>query len=307
MSGTPPKAACYPLADGEAAALRAQGAWAVLADDPSRGADWPAGALRGRGTLPGAPRLAIVGARRADPYGCEIAGRIAAAAAARGVAIVSGGAFGIDIAAHRGALAAGGRTVVVLGAALDRAGPVSHRADFDRVVASGAMVSPFPLGQAPAHWTYPRRNPWIASLSQGTVVVQAALRSGSLQTARSALAMGRPVWVVPGPMDSPLHAGCHALIAEGAQILMHPAGWAEALGVEAQVAPAAEARGPSEGHALWAVASAEAQPLVQLAEQAGLTVAEASLQATMLELDGWLRAAPGGRYARSQPGTRGRT
>jgi DNA processing protein len=292
------KAANHALTDDEQAALEARGAWVLQAAEPG----WPAGSLRGLGVLPVRPRLAVVGARNADAYGLEIAARIAVEAAGRGVPIVSGGAFGVDIAAHRAVMDAQGETVVVLGSGLDRLKPSAHRRHFERAMAQGAVVSPFALGTAAAPWTYPNRNPWIAALAAGVIVVQAALRSGSLQSARHALSMGRPVWVVPGPMDHPLHAGCHALVAEGAQILTSVTAWTEALGVGAQALEQAGPIEPPFGQVLWAAATGEARPLNEVAKRAGLSIGEAMAMATELEMAGWLRTASGGRVVRSHPG-----
>lgn len=288
----------------ELAALRAIGGWFLTPLD----AGWPAtlppdGVLRGLGRLPPGPMLAIVGARRADPYGLELAGRVARAAAERGVPVVSGGAFGVDIAAHRAALAAGGDTVVVLGAGLDKASPSAHRGTFRQAAERGAVVSPFPMGLGAARWSFPQRNPWIAGLAAGCVVVQAAERSGSLQTARAAMRLGRPVFAIAGSMDNPLHAGCHALVGEGAQLLTAADAWVAQVAPDAgRPAPSDDGPdGPPHGWALWAVTTDEPTTLERLADAAGLAVPEASAMATTLELSGWLRRAPGGRYARSRP------
>lgn len=241
-----------------------------------------------------------MGARRADAYGREIAERIARCAAQHGVAVVSGGAYGVDITAHRAALDAGGTTVAVLGSGIDQLKPAAHARDFRRMMQQGAVVSPYALGQAPTPWTYPRRNPWIAALADGLVVVQAALKSGTLYSAHAALHYGRPVWVVPGPMDHPLHAGCHALVARGAMVLTSAEAWLEPLGLAAprpRKGPAA----PDFGADLWHAATGEARPINELAERAGLDIGSAVALATELELTGWLRAAPGGRFARARP------
>ncbi|MEZ4472898.1 MAG: DNA-processing protein DprA [bacterium] len=278
----------------EVATLAGLGAVAV-ASIP--GFSLPSGWLRVMGSLPPAPGLAIVGARGADPYGLELAGRIARAAVERGVWVISGGAFGVDAAAHEAALATGGSTVAVLGAGLDRPAPASHRGLFRRILdAGGGVASPFPCGQGAARWTFPRRNPWIAGLARAVVVVQAGLGSGTLHTARAALASQTPVFVVPGPFDSPLHAGCHALVAEGARLLTAVDGWCDEARPAERVA-----RSPAFGQALWRACATEARPLAELAAAAGLTAGEAMAQATALELAGWLRSAPGGRYARAQP------
>lgn len=286
--------------DLERATLARLGATFLTPADPDWPVALPPGALRLRGALPVGPAVAVVGARGADPYGLEIAERLAAAAAARGVAVVSGGAFGVDAAAHRAALEAGGRTVVVLGSGLAHPSPSAHAGLFERAAARGAVASPFPSNQPPAMWTFPRRNSWIARLAQRVVVVQASRKSGALYTARAALAAGIPVWAVPGPLDSPLHEGCHALIELGARVVT--AVEACLPGEPRPAATVAAPAGPSgPGHALWQAAGAEPRPLAALADAAGLSMTEAAPLATLLELDGWLRAAPGGRYARSTP------
>ncbi len=246
-----------------------------------------------RGELGFGPRVAVVGTRRADAYGLDVARRVARDAAGAGWTVVSGGAYGIDKAAHEAALDAGGRTVVVLGSGLDRPAPTAHRPLFERAARQGAVVSPFGADERAGPWTFPRRNPCIAALAQVTVVVQAPRRSGALQTARAALRLGRPVYVAPGPLDSPLHAGCHALVERGARLLGGIGAW---RGAEAVELPAeAEPEVP-----LWAAASAEATPLAELAARARLPVEDAARQATLLELRGWLRSSPGGRYARAR-------
>lgn len=256
--------------------------------------DWPAGELRVLGALP-SPGVAIVGARRADASGLALARRIATEAARRGIPVISGGAFGVDAAAHEAALAMGGATVVVLGSGLDHPAPTTHVPLFERVLASGgAVVSPFPCQQQAARWTFPRRNPWIAALADVVIIVQAGEKSGTLHTATAAIEQGKAVFAVPGPIDHPLHLGCHRLIERGARILTAVDAWCD-------TARPSRARGePADGLALWRAAAASAT-LDELAERAGLGAAEAMAQATLLELDGWLRAEPGGRYAQAWP------
>jgi DNA processing protein len=283
------------ISDAEQATLLRLGATVVASPELTK-FSLPSGHLRILGHLPSAPGLAIVGARTADAYGRELAARIATSAARRGVSVISGGAFGIDAAAHEAALASGGHTTVVLGSGLDLPAPATHRGLFARVVAAGgAVVTPFACGQAATRWTFPRRNPWIAGLARAVVVVQANTQSGSLQTARAALAAGIPVFAVPGPLDSPLHSGCHLLVEAGARLLTGVEGWAGAVPLPV------DDRAPSEGLALWRAAGVEARPLAELAQAAGLSPVEALGLATTLELDGWLRAAPGGRFARARP------
>lgn len=282
----------------ERATLQRLGAWYLTPVDRRWQPRWPAGVLRGRGELT-TGGVAIVGARAADRYGLDVAARVARAVVGRGRAVISGGAFGVDHAAHQAALDADGRTVVVLGSGLAKPSPAAHRALFDAAARRGAVVSPFSCDQAATRWSFPRRNPWIAALSTAVVVVQAGIRSGALQTARAALERDIPVYAAPGPMDAPLHAGCHALIAEGARVLTAPDAWSDAPTPEREAPPTRRpAELPPDHRALWLVCSVEPRPIAELAADAGLAIEVALQAATMLELDGWLRAAPGGRYAR---------
>lgn len=256
--------------------------------------DWPDGELRVRGVLPG-PGVAIVGARRADASGLQIARRIATEAARRGIPVISGGAFGVDAAAHEAALAAGGPTVVVLGSGLDHPAPTTHLPLFEQVLASGgAVVSPFACHQKAARWTFPKRNPWIAALAHAVIIVQAGEKSGTLHTARAALEQGRTVFAVPGPMDHPLHVGCHRLIEQGARILTRVDAWCDTA------RPTRRRGEPANGLALWRAAATIAS-IDELAERAGPSAVDAMTQATLLELEGWLRAEAGGRYAQAWP------
>ena len=168
----------------------------------------------------GSPQLAVVGSRNPSPGGARLAAGFAGDLARRGITITSGLALGIDAAAHRGALAAGGLTVAVAGTGLDQVYPQRHRSlQEDILSGGGAMVSEFPVGVAPMAANFPRRNRIISGLSRGTLVVEAALRSGSLITARMALEQNREVFAVPGSIHSPLARGCNALIREGAKLV----------------------------------------------------------------------------------------
>lgn len=165
-------------------------------------------------------QLAVVGSRNPSPYGQRHAGAFARALAEIGLAVTSGLALGIDAAAHRGALAGGGPTLAVAGTGLDQTYPRSHQGLAEDIVAQGgALVSEFPTGTPPQAANFPRRNRIISGLSLGVLVVEAALRSGSLITARMALEQGREVFALPGSINDPLARGCNSLIKQGAKLV----------------------------------------------------------------------------------------
>ncbi len=175
--------------------------------------------IRGRISADDALAVAVVGSRRATPYGIEIAERISAELAARGVTVVSGLARGIDSAAHRGALAARGRTIAVLGSGVDVIYPPENRQLAQRIAESGALLSQFAPGTPPLPYHFPERNRVIAGLALGVVVVEAAERSGSLITAGFAAELGREVMAVPGRVTAPESQGAHRLIQDGAALV----------------------------------------------------------------------------------------
>jgi DNA processing protein len=190
--------------------------------------EWPAGlavlgaeeplALWVRGGLPLGEVLersvAVVGARAATAYGGHVASDIAYNLAGRGWTVVSGGAFGIDALAHRGALAAGGVTIAVLACGVDVAYPRPHDRLFARIAEEGLLVSEWPPGTSPRPQRFLVRNRVIAAVTAGTVVVEGAVRSGALNTGRTARTLGRALMVVPGPVTSAMSAGCHVLLRE---------------------------------------------------------------------------------------------
>ena len=183
-----------------------------------------------------APSVAVVGSRRASPYGIAVAERFAAGLAEAGLTVVSGLARGVDAAAHRAALRAGGRTVAVLGSAHDCLYPPEHRELSRACSASGAVLTEFPPGTRPLPHHFPRRNRVIAGLTLGTLVVEAAERSGSLATARHAVDSGREVFAVPGPIGSETSVGCHALIRLGATLTTSVPEILEELGFALRIA-----------------------------------------------------------------------
>lgn len=203
--------------------------------------------VQGRGRLDqlvSGRSAALVGSRASTPYGEDTAGTFAAAFAAGGGTVVSGGAYGIDAAAHRGALAAGdGSTIAVLAGGLDRLYPRGNTELLERIRERHLLVSEAPPGTAPTRWRFLARNRLIAALSQATVVVEASWRSGALSTARLADQLSRPVGAVPGPVTSAASAGCHRLIRErGAVLVTEPADLLDLL-----------PGGPAAGEGSWAV------------------------------------------------------
>jgi len=165
------------------------------------------------------PAVAIIGARTATDYGKRVAANLAAELAGQGIVTVSGAAYGIDAAAHRGALAAGGGTVAVLGCGIDVVYPRTHADLFRDIAGNGLLLTEYSLGTKPEGYRFPARNRIISGLTKGVVVVEATEKSGSLITARLALDQGREVFAVPGRIDSPKSAGAHRLIQQGAHLV----------------------------------------------------------------------------------------
>ena len=176
--------------------------------------------VKGNPDILGNPSLAIVGTRNPTPYGSRIAGDFAAGFVDREWDIVSGGAYGIDSAAHRGALVAEGRTIAVIASGIDLQYPAGNTRLFDEICENGAIVSEVMPGVVAMPHRFLTRNRLIAALSQATLVVEAAFRSGSLRTARDAAELMRPVMAIPGPINSPSSEGCHRLIGERAAELV---------------------------------------------------------------------------------------
>ncbi len=252
------------------------------------------------------PQVAIVGSRNPSPTGREIAGEFAAFLAGAGFTITSGLALGIDGAAHAGALDAGGKTVAVMGAGPDRIYPKRHLELAERISAAGALVSEFPPGTPPLAEHFPRRNRIISGLSLATLVVEAAIGSGSLITARLAGEQGREVFAVPGSIRSPLAHGCHALIRDGAGLVERPSDMLEALGsvplpvsmtATAGIKSAATEPDPDYRILLDALGF---HPVTAdtLSERTGLTSQAVSSMLLILELQGEIEALPGSRYTR---------
>lgn len=214
-------------ADSEFTKISDAGAHLLIPED----LDWPirvdelesppiALIIKGRRDLFTNPSLAIVGTRNPTPYGIRIAGDFAAGFVDREWDIVSGGAYGIDSAAHRGALVAEGRTIAVIASGIDTPYPSGNSRLFDEICENGAIITEVVPGVPALPHRFLTRNRIIAALSQSTLVVEAAFRSGSLRTARDAAQLLRPVMAIPGPINSPSSEGCHRLIGERAAELV---------------------------------------------------------------------------------------
>jgi DNA processing protein len=193
--------------------------------------------VRGRLAPQDALAIAIVGSRHASHYGTTQAERLAAALARAGLTIISGLARGIDAAAHRGALAAGGRTIAVLGSGVLNIYPPEHAELADEVAAAGALVSENAPASEPFSGAFPQRNRLISGMSLGVLVVEASLKSGALITARHAMEQGREVFAVPGRIDSRTSQGCHRLIRDGAKLVESVDDILEELGPLVEAAP----------------------------------------------------------------------
>jgi DNA processing protein len=264
------------------------------------------------------PGLAIVGSRSATRQGEATAEAFAAGLARAGLAIVSGLALGIDAAAHRGALDAAGGTIAVVGTGADVVYPATNRALTTRIRAQGLVLSELPLGTPAIAFNFPRRNRLIAGLARGVLVVEAALRSGSLITARLAAEQGREVFAIPGSIHSPVAKGCHRLIREGAKLVESvqdileelriapavtaaiPAGTtgsaATATDPPSEASPA-EPRAPAQQALLDALGHDPAS-LDALAERTGRPAGELSALLLELELTQDVERLPGDRYQR---------
>jgi DNA processing protein len=238
--------------------------------------------------------LAIVGSRAATPHGATLARAMARDLSAAGLTIVSGLARGIDTAAHHGALEGGGRTIAILGSALDRLYPVENAALARAVAGRGAVVSEFPLGTGPQPAYFPRRNRVIAGWGRGVVVVEAAKRSGALVTARCANDEGRDVMAVPGHPSQETSAGANALIHDGAVPVRDAADVAEFL--EIDLLPA----GPEEADPVLRALSAEApRSLEEVQRQSGRPASEVLGRLAELELARRVRRLPGALFVRA--------
>lgn len=249
--------------------------------------------------------FAVVGSRNASAQGERNAESFARALSDAGLTVVSGLALGIDAAAHRGGLAGASATIAVLGTGIDVVYPKRNAALAAQIAERGLLLSEFAPGTAPAAHNFPRRNRLISGLAQGCLVVEAALASGSLITARAAAEQGREVFAIPGSIHSPLSKGCHALIKSGAKlvesaedILVELGGFRPSGFASTTAAPAQAAAGLLQhmGH--------DPVDVDSLCSRAGLSAEQVSSELLRLELDGYVTSLPGGLYQRLEKGER---
>jgi DNA processing protein len=253
------------------------------------------------------PSIAIVGSRNPTQGGEQNAFNFAQHLGKCGFNIVSGLAQGIDTAAHRGALAAGARTIAFLGHGIDRVYPSANRELAHEIVAGGALLSEYPLGTPPRRQHFPQRNRLISGMSLGTLVIEAARQSGSLITARLAAEQGREVFALPGSIHNPLARGCHQLIRQGAKLvetaedilaeLAPLVGHLQQITMESTTNEAIEPDQDDEYSVLLEQLGFDPMGFDQLAERSGLTIDQVSSMLLILELQGKIEALSGGRYS----------
>lgn len=263
------------------------------------------------------PAIAIVGSRMPSAGGRDIARDFATALAGHGLTIASGLAAGIDAAAHRAALACKGSTYAVIGTGPDLAYPRHHRQLQAQVAAAGAVVSEYPPGTAPRSGQFPARNRLLAALALGTVVIEAAERSGALITARLASEAGREIFAVPGSIHNPMARGCHRLIREGATLVTHSADILEGVAnlagelacalqtrLQIPISPVPSGQHPAvtppdpDYQRLWDALGYDPTGMDLLIERTGLTAANLSSMLLLMELEGRVSSAHG-RYTRT--------
>jgi len=254
------------------------------------------------------PQLAMVGSRHPTPSGDETAYMLAAALAKLGFVIVSGMALGIDAAAHRGALSANGKTVAVMGTGLDLIYPSRHQALAEQITQTGCLLSEYPLGTQALGRHFPMRNRIISGLSRGVIVVEAALKSGSLITAKQALEQGREVFAVPGSIHSPTSRGCHWLLREGAKLVENIEDILSELDQSGDLfLPAATKTeeviqvGLPDGDYAQVLAAVDFVPtsVDRIIERSGLTADVVCSMLLILELYNIVHITSGGQYCRS--------
>ena len=253
---------------------------------------------KGRLELLNQPAFSIVGSRNATQQGVAHAEAFGRALSDAGLTIVSGLALGIDAAAHRGGLAGASSTIAVVGTGLDTVYPAGNRDLADELARRGCIISEFQLGTAPVASNFPRRNRIISGLGRGCLVVEAALLSGSLITARLANEQGKDVFAMPGSIHSPLTKGCHALIKQGAKLAETAEDILEELKLPDLGRPAQSPAGATAGDAVLAQIGYDPCDFDTLAARTGLAPDAVAALLTQWEIAGLVEALPGGRYQR---------
>lgn len=255
--------------------------------------------VKGRLDLLNRPGFAIVGSRNATAQGLVNAEAFAVALSNAGLTIISGLALGVDAAAHRGGLAGSSSTIAVVGTGLDTVYPARNRDLAHHIAAQGTLISEFPLGTPGLAANFPRRNRLICGLSKGCLVVEAAISSGSLITARLATDQGREVFAIPGSIHSPLAKGCHALIKQGAKLVESAQDVLEELGLlQPLVQLAAAPADASNPHPLLTHLGFDPVDGNTLQQRSGLAIDALNSALTDLELAGLVESLPGGRWQR---------
>ncbi|HET9113167.1 MAG TPA: DNA-processing protein DprA [Burkholderiales bacterium] len=252
--------------------------------------------LKGRRELLNRPGLAIVGSRNATPQGLLNAEAFAQNLAEAGLTIISGLATGIDAAAHKGSLKGKGGTIAVVGTGLDIIYPARNKTLAHAIVEHGAIISEFPLGTPSIAGNFPRRNRIISGMSNGCLVVEAAVQSGSLITARLAAEQGREVFAIPGSIHSPVARGCHALIKQGAKLVEAAQDILDELNLSG-IRPA-DARVEDNNDPLWRAMGFDPASFDVLAQRSGLTAPALCAMLLERELLGQIAKLPGGLYQR---------
>ncbi len=254
--------------------------------------------VKGRLDLLNRPAFAVVGSRNATAQGRLTAESFATTLSNAGLCIVSGLALGIDAAAHRGGLAGSSSTVAIVGTGLDKVYPARNRDLAHAIAETGAIVSEFALGTPPLAANFPRRNRLISGMTRGCLVVEAAVSSGSLITARISNELGKDVFAIPGSIHSALSKGCHILIKQGAKLVDEAADILEELRLPAPAGVATSKTNAVSAHPLLAHMAYDPCDVDTLAGRAGLPVHEVSATLVQLELSGQVASLPGGLWQR---------
>lgn len=251
---------------------------------------------KGNRSLLSRPAIAVVGSRHATAQGLQHADTFAEALSNTGLCIVSGMAHGIDAAAHRGGLRGNGSSIAVVGTGLDRIYPAANRELAHILASKGLLLSEFSLGTPPLAANFPRRNRIISGLSQGCLVVEASMQSGSLITARLALEQGRDVYAIPGSIHAPQSRGCHHLIKQGAKLVENAQDILDEL-AHVMPSPIHPSSAP-ESHPILEYIGFDPIDMDNLLARSGLTIEALSAILLQLELEGHIATLPGGLYQR---------